>query len=102
MIYDPVLCRGVRKRSLPEPNPTKVELKWGCSYEDVLSVAASIFFEEYDPIVDILSLADSNGLPIHVASPETWTVGNFYQTNALQPSRYKLYVVLQVKYYSGI
>ena len=35
-------------------------------------------------------------MPITVANPDTWTVGNFYLSNFLQPSRYKLYVVLNV------
>ena len=48
--------------------------------------------------MDKLSLADLHGLPIQVASPDEWTLGTFYQNNGLQPSRYKLYVVLQVGY----
>lgn len=96
MIYDPILCRGVRKKYLHDPNPTKVELKRESSYEEVLNMAVSLYFEAYDPSLDKLSLADSNGMPIQVASADEWTLGAFYQNNGLQPSRYKLYVVLQV------
>ena len=96
MIYDPILGRGVRKRFLHEPNPTKVEMMRSSSYEDVLKIAASLFFEVYDPSLDSLSLADSSGMPIHVASPEKWSLSSFYLSNGLQPSRYKLYVVIQV------
>ena len=95
-MYDPNLCRGVRKRYLHEPNPTRVEMKRDCSYKDVLEKAVSLFFEAYEPKLDSLSLADSNGMPIHIACPDKWTLGNFYQSNGLQPSRYKLYVVIQV------
>ena len=42
-MYDPILGRGVRKRYLHEPNPTRVELKRGSSYEDLLKMAASLF-----------------------------------------------------------
>ena len=82
--------RGVRKRYLHEPT---LKMKRDSSYEDVLKMAVSIVFEIY------VSLADSNGIPISVASRETWTLGTFYQNNGLQPSRHKLYVVLQVCYY---
>ena len=51
-------------------------------------MAVSLFFEDYDPSLDNLSLADSNGMPIQVASPNSWTLGTFYQSNDLQPSRY--------------
>ena len=98
MIYDPVLGRGVRKKCLHEPNPTRVEMKKESLYGDVLAMAVSLFFEAYNPNMDKLSLADSNGMPIQVASPDEWTLGMFYQNNGLQPSRYKLYVVLQVGY----
>ena len=97
-MYDPILGRGVRKRYLHEPNPTRVELKRECSYEDVLRMAISLFFEDYNPTLDNLSLADSTGLPIQVASPQSWMLGSFYASNGLQPSRYKLYVVIQVNF----
>ena len=96
MVYDPILGRGIRKRYLHEPNPTKVEMKRDSSYEDVLKMAVSIFFELYNPELDSLSLADSNGVTVNVSSRDTWTLGTFYQNNGLQPSRHKLYVVLQV------
>ena len=40
---------------------------------------------------------DSFGMPITVANPEKWTIGSFYSCNSLQPSRYKLYVMLKVR-----
>ena len=91
-MFDQFLGRVVRKRYLHEPNPTKVEMKRDSSYEEVLN----IFFELYNPELDSLSLADSNGVPISVSSRETLTLWGFYQNNGLQPSRHKLYVVLQV------
>ena len=90
MIYDPVLGRGLREKCLHEPNPTRVQMKKECSYGDVLAMAGSLFFEAYNPNVDKLSLADSNGMPIKVATPDEWTLGMFYQNNGLQPGRYKL------------
>ena len=96
-MFDPILGREVRKRYLHEPNPTKVEMNKGSSYNDVLRMAVSLFFEVYNPELDSLSLADSTGMPIKVACRENWTLGSFYtKNNGLQPSRYKLYVVIQV------
>ncbi len=96
MVYDQNLSRGVRKKYLPDPNPTKVELAKGTKYTDILKMAKSLFFVEFDPTLDTLSLADSSGVPIQISLPEKWTLGSFYQNNGLQPSRYKLYVVIQV------
>ena len=91
------------KKYLPEPNPTKVELSRDTSYSDLLEVAKSHYFTEFEPDHDNLCLADSMGMPIVVANPDKWTIGAFYsQSNALQPSHYKLYVILKVnlcKYY---
>ena len=90
MVYD----KGVRKKYLPEPNPTKVELKRDTKYHDILELA--MYFPEFEESTDSLSLADSSGMPITVADEMTWTLGSFYSANCLQPSRYKLYVVIKV------
>ena len=96
MVFDPILGRGVRKRYLHEPNPTRVKMKRESSYEDVLKRQYHFFLRRiYNPDLDSLSLADSTGMPINVASCENWTLGAFYRNNGLQPSRYKLYVVIQ-------
>lgn len=97
MVYDPILRRGVRKKYLPDPNPTKIELSKDAKYGDILQMAISLFFEEFEPTKDTLSLADSSGVPIQLSDPDNWTLGSFYQSNGLQPSRYKLYVVLKVR-----
>lgn len=90
MIYDQELGRGIRKKYLPEPNPAKVEISRDACYTDLLEVAKSRYFMEFEPELDNLGLADSIGMPIAVANPEKWTLGSFYSRNSLQPSRYKL------------
>ena len=97
MIYDQELGRGIRKKYLPEPNPAKVEISRDACYTDLLEVAKSRYFMEFEPELDNLGLADSIGMPIAVANPEKWTLGSFYSRNSLQPSRYKLYVMLKVR-----
>ena len=96
MVYDHIQCKGVRKKYLPEPNPTKVELKRDMKYQDLLDLAKRMYFSEFRELTDSLSLADSSGIPISVADETTWTIGSFYSANSLQPSRYKLYVVIKV------
>ena len=96
MVYDNTLRKGVRKKYLPEPNPTKVELKRDTKYHDILELAKTMYFPEFEESTDFLSLADSSGMPITVADEITWTLGSFYSANCLQPSRYKLYVVIKV------
>ena len=44
-----------------------------------------------------LILGDSSGIPIVVASKETWTLETFYQNHGLQPSRYKMYFMLDLQ-----
>ena len=95
MIYDGELCKGIHKKYLPEPNLSKIEISWDTSYIDLLEVAKSKYFE---PELSDLGLADSFGMPITVANPEKWTIGSFYSCNSLQPSCYKLYVMVKVSY----
>ena len=97
-MYDEEVNRGICKKYLPEPNPAKIEISKNTSYSDLLEVAKSRYFSEFQPEAFQLSLADSTGMPIMVANPDSWTVGNFYCSNSLQPSRYKLYVVLKVSF----
>ena len=92
MLYDRVLGRGIRKKYLPEPNPTKIEMCRDTSYLGVFDVAKSTYFMDLDVEYEDMCLADSAGMPIAIADTEKWTVGSFY---ALQPSRYKLYVMLK-------
>ena len=97
MVYDHNLGRGIRKKYLAECNPTKIELSKETKFGEILQTATSLFFEEFDHTKDTLSLADSSGVPIQLSDPDSWTLGSFYTSNGLQPSRYKLYVVLKVR-----
>ena len=95
MIFDENLNKGVRKKCLPDPNPRKISIPRSAPLEMVLSKARELFFEEFD-IDDpqALSLCDSSGVLIPAESG--WSLGDFYNKNGLQPSRYKLYVVLKL------
>ena len=44
--------------------------------------------------VDSMCLADSGGMLLSVDNRSGWTLASFYENNNLQPSRYKLYVVV--------
>ena len=93
MIYDPDLEKGIRKKCLPEPNPTKIEVPKHASLSEIFSKARELYFK--DDLGDegfSFKLADSGGTPIHINHPDNWNVGDFYQQNG--PSRYKLYVMM--------
>lgn len=99
MIYDEELNRGVRKKYLPEPNPQKVELARDASLTAVFEKAKQLFFEEVEVNAESMCLADSGGVLIPVEDKANWSLSSFYQKNRLQPSRYKLYVVVGQEVY---
>ncbi len=81
-----------------------IEKKKGCISLDnyrpisVLPVKAKgLYFSEYSTTSEDLIMSDSTGIPIQVSSPETWTIGKFFETHLLQPSKYKLYFMLDMK-----
>ena len=43
MLYDVGLNRGIRKKSLPEPNPQKIELPKDSDYHTVVEKAKDLF-----------------------------------------------------------
>ena len=76
MIYDKELCRGIRSKYLPEPNPTRIEISRD---SQLLEIAKSQYFMDFEPEPNDLDLA---GMPITVANPESWTLGYFYSLAA--------------------
>ena len=84
MIYDKELCRGIRKKYLPEPNPTRIEISRDATYPQLMEIANSQYFMDFEPEPNDLGLADSAGMPITVANPESWTLGSFYSSNSLK------------------
>ena len=94
MLFDSKLNRGVRKKYIPELNPRRVELARDSSLNAVFEKARGLFFEDFDVDVDSMCLADSGGMLLSVDNRSGWTLASFYENNNLQPSRYKLYVVV--------
>ena len=89
--------KGVKKRILPEPNPTKIEFSKTSTLQAIFKKATELYFSDIDDIEENgykLNLADSNGIPLHIEKMDSWVLSEFYQHNGLQPSRYKLYVML--------
>ena len=66
MVFDTELKRGIRKKYLSGPNPQKVELHQDVSLATVLQKAKDLYFEDHDPELSSLSLADSAGILILV------------------------------------
>ena len=94
MLFDSSLKRGVRKKYLPEPNPRRVELARNSTLNAVFEKAKGLFFEDFDVDIRDMCLADSGGIILSVDDKSSWTLSSFYEKNQLQPSRYKLYVVI--------
>ena len=57
-----------------------------------LTLGRETFFPKSKPSLHSLCLADSSGQAIDISSDE-WMIGNFYEQNSYQPSRFKLYVM---------
>ena len=96
MLYDCDLKKGIRKKSLPEPNPTKVEVESNSSLLEVQKRAKELYFKKYTTPPEMLLMGDSSGVPILITDT-TWTIGTFFQNHSLQPSRYKMYFMLDLK-----
>ena len=94
MLYNKKLKCGLRKKSLPEPNPTKVELPQSTTFFELQAKAKSLFFQDYN---GIMLLGDSQGTVIHISDPQQWTLGSFYQRNQFQPSKHKLYIIMDAE-----
>ena len=94
MIYDPVLKRGIRKKIIPEPNPTRVELPKSASLDIVVEKAKDLYFKDVDCSDVSYKLADSSGMTILIEDQTAWKLSEFYKQNGLMPSRHKLYIML--------
>ena len=91
MYYCQKLGRGIRKDSIPKPNPRKVELPKSSTFNDIVDLANELYFGNgADP--SRMELADSSGLSIHVNKSE-WKLDSYYKNNNYQPSRHKLYLM---------
>lgn len=95
MVYDSKCGKGIRRKTLPEPNPNKVQISGTATLKDIFSKAKELYFpdKKNDNIEQYMRLSDSSGVSFIIDEPDKWTVETFYQTNNLKSSRHKLYVV---------
>ena len=97
MVYDPRKGRGIRKKHLPEPNPTKVELSRRSTIFEVFNKAIELYYKGLSEVtVNDVSLADSTGKEIAVENLSHWRLWNDYSQNGFVPSRHKLYTMVDV------
>ena len=61
MLYDKQKHRGCRKKCLPEPNPTKVQLPASTNFSDLQAKAKELFFQHCE---GKMMLGDSQGMII--------------------------------------
>ena len=90
-MYDSEKGKGIRKKNIPAP--MEIELPLDSSLDDVLIVGRENFFDEINPPLSSLALAESGGSRLHIKDKQTWTLGGYYKSKSLKPSRYKLYIM---------
>ncbi len=67
MVYDRKKEKGVRRKSLPEPNSTKVPLPRDATIFDVFEKAIQLYYKHYSDVsFNDITLADSAGNPIEI------------------------------------
>lgn len=91
MLYDHSSGKGRRCRSLPSPNPQKVDLPRKSTLIDLLSRARELYFGESANLAK-MNIADSAGMIIRVDNKLSWILEEYYKGNDYKPSRHKLYV----------
>ena len=97
MIFDENKGKGIRRKSLPEPNPTKIEMPKNSTIFEVFERAIQLYYKGYPNIsASDIMLADSSGDPIVIDDIEGWELGIYYSANDFIPSRHKLYTMIEL------
>ena len=92
MIFDPKKGKGIRKKFLPEPNPTTVEVEKSDTFFFILRKAIDLFYREFDISVEDIMFCDSTGAVIKCNLQQK--IGEYYFANNFVPSRHKLYTAI--------
>ena len=102
-MYDNSKNKGVRRKFLPEPNPTKVEMDKKSTICNVYEKSIDLYYKQFSTIsVNDVMLADSAGNIIEISNPTEWTLGDYYNQNHFLPSRHKLYTVVDLSKVSSL
>lgn len=97
MVLDTKQNKGIRRKYLPEPNPTKVELEKDSSLVTVFEKSIELYYKEMPNVsVSDVMLADSAGNIIDIKDQDSWKLGDYYSVNQYTPSRHKLYTVVNL------
>ena len=81
MLYDNKLGKGIKRQTIPGPNPRKVELSRKSTINDIYSHAKLH-----------VSGHDSGGVVVKIHQSK-WILENYYKEHDYKPSRHKLCVV---------
>ena len=97
MIFDKKKNKGIRRKCLPEPNPTKVELKNDSTLNDIFKKSIELYYKEYPDITlsDVM-LTNSSGIAVEIENPNEWRLLDYYTKNQYVPSRHKLYTMIDL------
>ena len=93
MVYDEKKGKGIRRKFLPEPNPTTIDFNKDGTLHTICEKAIELFYKEFKSVsTDDIKIADSSGNVISCDFSQK--VSEYYGTNGYLPSRHKLYTVL--------
>ena len=87
--------KGIRRKSLPEPNPTQIDIDEDATLLSLCKEALELYYKEYANIsVSDIKVADSSGNVLDCDLSQK--VSLFYSSNGILPSRHKFYTVLDI------
>lgn len=92
--------KGIRRKFLPEPNPTRVEFTKGSSILSVFEKSVNLFYKDFPRITanDVM-LANSSGNRIEV--DPSCKLRDYYLQNQYVPSKHKLYTMVDLSMVRG-
>lgn len=93
MLFDEKKSKGIRRKSLPEPNPTAVDIDKNATLKNLCEKAMELYYKGYSQTaLSDIKVADSSGNVLDCDLSQK--VSDFYSINGYVPSRYKFYTVL--------
>lgn len=85
MLYDNKSGKGIKRQTIPGPNPRKVELSRKSTINDVYNHAKLLYFDEKANSEDMY-LADSGGVVVQIDQSK-WILEDYYKEHDYKPSR---------------
>ncbi|XP_019859118.1 PREDICTED: uncharacterized protein LOC109587313 isoform X1 [Amphimedon queenslandica] len=94
MVYDVKKGKGIRRKFLPEPNPTQVEFNKSDTLLAVCEKAIDLYYREFDITMSDVFICDSSGVIVECDLQQK--LFDYYAVNGYVPSRHKLYTLVKL------